>query len=164
MNVDAGPLILEVNGRATSLPAECGDTLLTVLREQMLITSPKRGCNQGVCGSCTVLRDGRPVRACLSLAAACAGHAVQTIEGLARDRVMQALQKRFAECGAVQCGFCTAGMLISAWRLLTDEPRPTASRVQDALSGNLCRCTGYRKIVDAVLAAAEDLGAKGASA
>ena len=150
-------LTLTVNGRQRRVSVEGGDTLLTVLRDQLALTGAKRGCNQGVCGSCTVAIDGWPVRGCLSLAAACEGREIITIEGAAADPAMGVLQRQFAERGAVQCGFCTPGMLISARRLIADTPRPRVEEVQAALSGNICRCTGYRKIVDAVLAAAAEL-------
>jgi carbon-monoxide dehydrogenase small subunit len=146
---------LEINGQARQVQAGLTDTLLTVLRDQLLLTAAKRGCNQGVCGACTVLVDGRPQRACLSLAANCEGASITTLEGLARDAAMARLQKAFATAGAVQCGFCTPGILISAHALLARFPTPRPDDIRAGLSGNLCRCTGYRKIVDAVGAAAE---------
>jgi carbon-monoxide dehydrogenase small subunit len=124
-----------------------------VLRDQLQLTAAKRGCNQGVCGACTVLIDGWPQRACLSLAANCEGAAITTLEGLQRDAALTALQAAFAAAGAVQCGFCTPGILISALWLLARQPRPSVDQIRESLSGNLCRCTGYRKIVDAVAAA-----------
>lgn len=146
---------LDINGRTRRFDVPATTTLLTLLRDELNVTSPKRGCNQGVCGACTVEVDGWPVRACLTLAAGCAGKPVRTIEG-AGDALTGALQRSFVALGAVQCGFCTSGMLISARDLLRRVPRPTIEQVQAALSGNICRCTGYRKIVDAVLAAAEE--------
>jgi carbon-monoxide dehydrogenase small subunit len=131
--------------------------LLTVIRDQLLLTGTKRGCNQGVCGACTVLSDGRPVRSCLSLALDCEDRRVDTIEGLTAHPVMQALQQAFIAAGAFQCGFCTPGMLVSAFDLLQRNRRPSSGDVRGALSGNLCRCTGYKKIVEAVLAAAATL-------
>jgi carbon-monoxide dehydrogenase small subunit len=154
---DRQNLTLTVNGRQRRVSVEGGETLLTVLRDQLALTGTKRGCNQGVCGSCTIAVDGWPVRGCLSLAAACEGREITTIEGAGADPAMGVLQRQFAERGAVQCGFCTPGMLISARRLIADTPRPGVAEVQAALSGNICRCTGYRKIVDAVLAAAAEL-------
>jgi len=148
---------IAVNGQRRRAAVEADATLLTWLRDGLQATGTKRGCNQGVCGSCTVMIDGWPQRACLSLAAACEGREVRTVEGYGDDAVMRTLQRRFAEGGAVQCGFCTSGMLISARRLLADSPRPDEAEVRAALSGNLCRCTGYKKIVDAVLLAAEEL-------
>jgi carbon-monoxide dehydrogenase small subunit len=148
---------LRINGQAREVQASLGDTLLTVLRDQLLLTAAKRGCNQGVCGACTVLVDGRPQRACLSLAANCEGVSITTLEGLARDPAMARLQKAFAARGAVQCGFCTPGILISAHTLLARKPDAKADDIRAGLSGNLCRCTGYRKIVDAIAAAAQEM-------
>jgi carbon-monoxide dehydrogenase small subunit len=148
---------LEINGTACDVRASGSDTLLTVIRDQLLLTGTKRGCNQGVCGACTVLSDGRPVRSCLSLALDCEDRRVDTIEGLTAHPVMQALQQAFIAGGAFQCGFCTPGMLVSAFDLLQRNRRPSSGDVRGALSGNLCRCTGYKKIVEAVLAAAATL-------
>ncbi len=148
---------LEINGTACDVHASASDTLLTVIRDQLLLTGTKRGCNQGVCGACTVLSDGRPVRSCLSLALDCEDRRVDTIEGLTAHPVMQALQQAFIATGAFQCGFCTPGMLVSAFDLLQRNRRPSSGDVRGALSGNLCRCTGYKKIVEAVLAAAAAL-------
>ena len=147
-------LALSINGQVRQVQAALPDTLLTVLRDQLLITSAKRGCNQGVCGACTVLIDGRPQRACLTLAANCEGAASTTIEGFRRDAAMGRLQRAFESSGAVQCGFCTAGILISAHALLKQTAMPSVDQIRAGLSGNLCRCTGYRKIIDAVAAAA----------
>ncbi len=149
----------DLNGKRTRLEAESGATLLAALRDDLRVLSPKRGCNQGVCGSCTVMIDGGPQRACLTLAAGCEGKRVQTIEGFAGDRVMEALQRSMIVSGGVQCGFCTSGVLISAQSLLRENAAPTIEQIQAALSGNLCRCTGYRKIVDAVVSAAAELAA-----
>jgi carbon-monoxide dehydrogenase small subunit len=148
---------LEINGTACDVRASGSDTLLTVIRDQLLLTGTKRGCNQGVCGACTVLSDGRPVRSCLSLALDCEDRRVDTIEGLTAHPVMQALQQAFIAAGAFQCGFCTPGMLVSAFDLLQRNRRPSSGDVRGALSGNLCRCTGYKKIVEAVLATAATL-------
>ena len=141
-------LILSINGEARRLAARLEDTLLTVLRDVLALTGAKRGCNQGVCGACTVLVDSRPVRACLTLAHACSGHEIRTIEGA--DAIAAALQSAFEEAHAVQCGFCTPGMILSASALLAERPDAGVEEIRAALSGNLCRCTGYRKIVDAV--------------
>jgi aerobic-type carbon monoxide dehydrogenase small subunit (CoxS/CutS family) len=157
--VEKVTLSLDVNNRRQALEADGHATLLTVLRDGLGITSPKRGCNQGVCGSCTVMIDGMPQRACLTLAASCEAKSVRTLDAYASDPTMQALQNRFRDCGAVQCGFCTAGLLISAYALLQENPNPGLQDIQNALSGNICRCTGYRKIVDGVVGAAEDLTA-----
>ena len=151
------PLTLQVNGEAMPTAAGLHDTLLTVLRDRLQLTAAKRGCNQGVCGACTVHIDGQPMRACLSLAHGCEGAEVRTLEGLNDDARMQALQAAFADSGAFQCGFCTAGMLIGAHALLGDDPQPDEAAVRGALSGHLCRCTGYVKIIAAVQAAAAAL-------
>ena len=147
---------LEVNGTTCEVQATLYDTLLTVLRDQLLFTSAKRGCNQGVCGACTVLADGVPVRACLSLALDCEGRRIETVEGLSADPRMQALQCSFIGRGAFQCAFCTPGMLISAYALLGSDRPVTEVDVRMSLSGNLCRCTGYKKIIEAVLETAGD--------
>jgi len=144
---------LKINGQLRQVQAGLGDTLLTVLRDQLLLTAAKRGCNQGVCGACTVFVDGRPVRACLSLAANCEGGEITTLEGLKRDPGMLRLQEAFTTTGAVQCGFCTPGILIAAHWLLGRKPQAEAAEIRAGLSGNLCRCTGYTKIVAAVEAA-----------
>jgi aerobic-type carbon monoxide dehydrogenase small subunit (CoxS/CutS family) len=149
-------LALTINGQARRIEAGLADTLLTVLRDQLLLTAAKRGCNQGVCGACTVLIDGHPQRACLSLAANCEGAAITTLEGMQRDAGMARLQKAFATTGAVQCGFCTPGVLIAAHALLSRNADPQTDDIRAGLSGNLCRCSGYRKIIDAVAAAARE--------
>jgi carbon-monoxide dehydrogenase small subunit len=151
------PVELDINGEVVSMRAALSTTLLSALRDELHLTAAKRGCNQGVCGACTVSIDGVPMRACLSLAHGCEGRAVRTLEGLADDPHLQALQRAFAANGAFQCGFCTPGMLVAARALLAHEPAPDEAAVRRALSGNLCRCTGYVKIVAAVLAAARDL-------
>jgi carbon-monoxide dehydrogenase small subunit len=151
---------LKVNGKALIANAAVADTLLTVLRDQFLLTGAKRGCNQGVCGACTVLADGRPVRSCLSLALDCDDRGINTIEGLTDQPVMQALQRAFIAGGAFQCGFCTPAMLVASFALLQTNPRPSEGEIRRALSGNYCRCTGYKKIVEAVLEAAERLPAE----
>ena len=150
-------LTLSINGEAAPVQAELHDTLLSVLRDRLHLTATKRGCNQGVCGACTVSVDGVPVRACLSLAHGCEGAQVRTLEGLCDTPRMRALQQAFSATGAFQCGFCTPGMLVAAEALLAREPAPDTAAVRSALSGNLCRCTGYVKIVEAVLAAAATL-------
>jgi len=150
-------LTLSINGEAAPVQAELHDTLLSVLRDRLHLTATKRGCNQGVCGACTVSVDGVPVRACLSLAHGCEGAQVRTLEGLCDTPRVRALQQAFSATGAFQCGFCTPGMLVAAEALLGREPAPDAAAVRSALSGNLCRCTGYVKIVEAVLAAAATL-------
>jgi aerobic-type carbon monoxide dehydrogenase small subunit (CoxS/CutS family) len=153
---------LTINAEATPVDAALHDTLLTVLRDRLNLTAAKRGCNQGVCGACTVNIDGRPMRACLSLALHCEGSQVKTLEGMDGTPRMRALQQAFAAGGAFQCGFCTPGMLVAADALLADNSAPDAAAVRAALSGNLCRCTGYQKIIESVLAAAAALRAEGA--
>ena len=150
-------IVLRVNGEDAAVPAGLHDTLLTVLRDRLQLTAAKRGCNQGVCGACTVRIDGTTMRSCLSLAQACEGSEVTTLEGLEASPRLKALQAAFAAHGAFQCGFCTPGLLVSAEALLEDEPRPDEAAVRKALSGHLCRCTGYAKIIQAVQAAARSL-------
>jgi aerobic-type carbon monoxide dehydrogenase small subunit (CoxS/CutS family) len=154
---------LRINGEAAQVRAGLADTLLTVLRDQLHLTAAKRGCNQGVCGACTVSVDGRTARACLSLAHNCEQLEVRTLEGLRDTPALQALQRAFVDAGAFQCGFCTPGMLVSAHALLQSDPAPDEAAIRTALSGNLCRCTGYVKIITAVQSAAAALRA-GASA
>jgi len=146
-------LALTVNGRpcVTDVPEHW--TVLDLLRDGLSLMGTKYGCGEGVCGTCTVLADGRPLRACLVLAAHVRGRNLVTVEGLERDGRLDQLQTAFAELGATQCGFCTPGMLLSAKALLAERRAPTADEVREALSGNLCRCTGYTKIIEAVLAA-----------
>ena len=145
---------LDVNGQAVAVRASLSTTLLTALRDELHLTAAKRGCNQGVCGACTVRIDGTTMRSCLSLAHGCIERPVRTLEGLLETPRMQALQRAFAASGAFQCGFCTPGMLVAAHALLEREADPDEDAIRGALSGNLCRCTGYVKIVAAVLAAA----------
>lgn len=147
---------LKINGAERQVLAGATQTLLEVLRDQLGLTGSKRGCNQGVCGACTVMLDGTPVRGCLSLAANCVGHEVTTIEGLARPDSLTPVQQALVDSGAVQCGFCTSGMVISAHWLLQRNEKPDRDEIRRTLSGNLCRCSGYRKIVDAVAAAVEE--------
>jgi aerobic-type carbon monoxide dehydrogenase small subunit (CoxS/CutS family) len=157
---DRVPITLTVNGAAWPASADLSDTLLTIIRDQLLLTGAKRGCNQGVCGACTVLADGRPVRACLSLALDCDDRRIDTIEGLNNRSVMQGLQRAFIAAGAFQCGFCTPAMLVAAFALLTGNRHPSEDDIRQALSGNLCRCTGYKKIVAAVRDAANAMPAE----
>lgn len=154
-------LELRVNGQSHELLVDPHRTLLEVLRGQLGLTGTKEGCSQGDCGSCTVLLDGKPFLSCLVLAVEAQGREILTIEGLAQNGKLHPIQESFVQHGAVQCGFCTPGMILSAKVLLDRNPRPTEAEVKEALSGNLCRCTGYVKIVEATLAAAmsyEDSG------
>ena len=148
---------IKVNDSTVALDVPLTETLLTSLRDRLQLTGAKRGCNQGVCGACTVLLDGVAVRACLSLTANCEGQSVLTIEGAGADRAIAALQDAFIEEGALQCGFCTPGQLIAACALLGQNADPSVEDVQKGMSGNLCRCTGYNKIIDAVRKAAQRL-------
>lgn len=146
---------LKVNGRATEVAVNPHQTLLDLLREDLGLTGTKHGCGEGDCGACVVLLDGLPVNACLVLALETDGRAVETIEGVATDDGLHPLQQAFIEVGSVQCGYCTPGMVLVAKALLADNPSPTALDVRTAMAGNLCRCTGYHKIVEGVLLAAD---------
>jgi carbon-monoxide dehydrogenase small subunit len=141
---------LVLNGRPRAIEAPPNQTLLGLLRDTLGIFDVKEGCAEGVCGVCTVLLDGRPVSSCLVLAAAVRGRAVTTLRGLERDSGLHPLQQAFVQEGAVQCGFCTPGMLLTTLAFLERQPRPDRAAIRAALEGNLCRCTGYTKIVDAV--------------
>jgi carbon-monoxide dehydrogenase small subunit len=146
---------LKINGETAEVVVEPKTTLLHVLREDLGLTGTKEGCGIGDCGACTVLLDGKPVASCLTLAVEVRDREVLTIEGLSKDGELHPLQRAFIDHFAVQCGFCTPGMILSAKALLDKNPHPVEEEVRQALSGNLCRCTGYVKIVEAVLAAAE---------
>jgi len=148
------PLSVKVNGETKEWSIAPGDLLLDVLRREGYF-GVKRGCEKGECGACTVLLDGKPVNSCLVFAAQVEGRAILTIEGLAPANGLDPLQKAFLDHGAVQCGFCTPGMILTAKALLDRKPHPTEAEVRDAMAGNYCRCTGYKKPVEAVLAVAE---------
>jgi carbon-monoxide dehydrogenase small subunit len=143
-----------VNGETVHLAVSPDASLLDALREDLELTGTKQGCGEGECGACSVLLNGKVVNSCLVLAVECAGAEVLTIEGLGRIGKLHPLQEAFVQNGAVQCGFCTPGMIMAAYALLKENPSPSEADVRRALEGNLCRCTGYRKIIDAVLAAA----------
>jgi aerobic carbon-monoxide dehydrogenase small subunit len=143
-------LKITVNGKAVELNVEPHLTLLEVLRERLGLTGTKEGCGTGDCGACTVLIDGEPVNSCLKLAVEAEGQDVLTIEGLAPEGDLHPLQKAFIELGAVQCGFCTPGMLLAAHALLMKNPHPEELEIRQTLAGNLCRCTGYDKIIRAI--------------
>jgi carbon-monoxide dehydrogenase small subunit len=149
------PITLTVNGVSHNLQVAPNHTLLKVLREQLELTGSKECCGAGECGACTVLLDGRAVNSCLVLAVEADGCQVVTIEGLAGTEKLDPLIDSFVEKGAIQCGFCTPGMILSAKYVLLQHPHPTLEQVQKGLEGNLCRCGGYRRIAEAVLAAAE---------
>lgn len=152
---------LEVNGERTEVAFAPHKTLLEVLREDLNLTGTKHGCELGECGTCTVLLDETPVLSCLVLGIACAGHRVKTVEGMAQAGRLHPLQETFADLGAAQCGYCTPAFLLAGEALLATNPKPTRDEIKDALAGNLCRCTGYIKIYEAVeLAAARMRGEK----
>lgn len=146
-----------VNGKSYEVILEPYMTLLDVLREQLGLTGTKCGCRNGDCGACTVLMDGRPILSCLTLAATAKGRNILTIEGLVKGNTLHPIQKAFIDSGAIQCGFCTPGMILSTKALLDGNSDPTVEEVKAALAGNLCRCTGYVKIIDAVLDAAKTM-------
>ena len=147
-------LALDVNGEKRDLLVPVHKTLLEVLREDMQLTGTKHGCELGECGTCTVLIEGRPELSCLLLPVQVEGRRITTIEGMANGSALHPLQVAFAELGAAQCGYCTPGILLSARALLEGNPRPSRQDIKDALAGNLCRCTGYVKIIEAVELAA----------
>lgn len=146
-------LKLRINGVDREIAAPVHHTLCEVLRYQLGLTGTKQGCDKGDCGACTVLVDGEPVLSCLTFASAAEGKEVTTIEGLASAEALDPVQDAFDRCGALQCGFCQPGMMMSARALLDENPRPGLDEIRSALSGNLCRCTGYTKILEAVLMA-----------
>jgi len=147
---------MRLNGEELSIQIRADALLLDVLRDQLGLMGTKEACGQGECGACTVLLDGQPVTSCLVPALKAQGREVLTVEGLASGGELHPLQKAFIEHGAVQCGYCTPGMLMSAKALLDRNPHPTEEEVKEAISGNICRCTGYVKIVEAIKAAAAD--------
>jgi carbon-monoxide dehydrogenase small subunit len=147
-------MTLTVNGTPYEVAIEPRQSLLQLLREELHLTGTKEGCSEGECGACTVLLDGKTVDSCLIFALEVQGREVTTIEGLAQRDQLHPVQKAFAEYGAVQCGFCTPGMILAAKALLDSNPHPTELEIRQGISGNLCRCTGYVKIVEAIQAAA----------
>ena len=144
-------LTLQINGEECEFLAESRTTLAEALRNHLGLTGTKEACSCGTCGSCTVLLDGKAVKSCLILAVQAGGHEITTIEGLAQNGRLHPLQQAFIDKGAVQCGYCTPGMILSAKALLDENPRPTEEEVRAAIAGNICRCTGYVKIVEAIL-------------
>jgi carbon-monoxide dehydrogenase small subunit len=149
------PITVTVNGTREHLDVPSNMTLLQMLREELALTGTKNGCAAGECGACTVLMNGEPVNSCLVLAVEADGAQIVTVEGLAHDDQLDALQQAFVEEGGVQCGFCTPGMLVSARALLDRNPDPTEEEIREAMLGNLCRCTGYTRIVHAIQKAAK---------
>ena len=143
-------ITLNINDKPCEVMVYPNDTLLEVLRDELDLTGSKESCGEGVCGSCTIHMDEKPVRSCLTLAMEAVGTKIRTVEGLANGDELSDLQQSFIDHGAVQCGFCTSGMLMSADALLKNNPKPDEESVRKALAGNICRCTGYAKIVDAV--------------
>ena len=148
-------IALHINGETYEILVKTNETLLDVLREKLGLTGTKRGCDFGACGACTVIIDGEPALSCMTLAIRCQNRSIMTIEGLAQNGQLHPLQKTAMEHDAVQCGFCTPGWLLSAKVLLDNNPHPTLDEVRAAIAGNLCRCTGYRKIEESILAVAD---------
>jgi len=157
LRTEAKAVKMTVNGVAFEVKVEPHKTLLQVLRGDLGLTGTKYCCGTGECGACTVLIDGKPVLSCLTLAVLADGKNILTIEGLARDGRLHPIQQAFVERGSIQCGFCTPGMIMSAKALLDSNPNPGREEIKEALSGNLCRCTGYTKIIEAVEEAAKTL-------
>lgn len=151
------PITLTVNDEVVAVTVPSRRLLADLLRDELGLTGTKRGCETGVCGACSVLLDGKVVKSCLSLAVQAQGKSITTIEGLARGATLHPLQESFMQCGGLQCGYCTPGMVMSACAMLKDNPRPTADEVRHGLNGNLCRCTGYTQIVESILNAAEKM-------
>jgi carbon-monoxide dehydrogenase small subunit len=148
---------LKVNGEERDVVVSPNETLVEVLRDRLELTGTKMGCGEGACGTCTVLLDGKPVRSCLTLAVEVQGQEIVTIEGLAEGAELHPVQEAFMEHGAIQCGFCSPGMILTGKALLDENPHPTEEGVRRAISGVVCRCTGYAKIVEAIMAAADAL-------
>ena len=150
------PVVLNLNGRSLTLDVQPHHTLLAVLRDQVRLTGTKECCAEGECGACTIVLDGRAVNSCLILAVEADGSELLTIEGVSVDGRLSAVQDAFLECGAVQCGFCIPGMIMAATSLLREHPQPSVKQIQEGLAGNLCRCAGYSRIIEAVQKAARD--------
>ena len=149
---------LSVNGESAEFLVEPQETLLEVLRDHMGLTGTKEGCGTGECGSCTVLIGGKPILSCLTLAVECHKQDIVTIEGIGEGNKLSPVQQAFVDCGAIQCGFCTPGMVLSSEVLLKENPNPQEKDIYKALEGNLCRCTGYNKIIEAVHKASKQMG------
>ncbi len=149
---------LIVNGQSYPVSVKPNETLLDVLRNKLGLTGAKKGCDVGDCGACTVLIDGQPATACLVLAVSARNKEITTVEGLSGNGELHPLQQAFIDYGAIQCGYCTPGMLLSAKALLDENPQPTEEEIREYLVGNLCRCTGYSKIIEAIQKAAKEMG------
>jgi len=147
----ARKISLRINKKELTLKVDDHRTLLEVLREDLSLTGAKEGCGTGDCGACTILIDDQPILSCLTLAVDCEGKEITTIEGLAKDGQLHPIQRAFVEKGAIQCGFCTPGMVMASYALLRRNPTPSEQEVKEAIAGNLCRCTGYVKIIDAIM-------------
>lgn len=150
----ARKITLQVNKKKFELKVDDQRTLLEVLREDLSLTGTKQGCGTGDCGACTVLVDDEPILSCLTLAFDCEGEDITTIEGLAKNGQLHPIQQAFVDKGAIQCGFCTPGMIMASYALLKRNPTPSEQEVKEAIAGNLCRCTGYVKIIDAIMGVA----------
>ena len=150
-------LSFTLNGDPIEVVCKDNMTLLDLLRDKLGLTGTKKGCEQGECGACTVMLDGKPVNSCCTLAVECEGRDVVTVEGIAKNGQLHPIQKQFIEKWALQCGYCTPGMIMSAKALLDVNPHPTELEIREAIEGNLCRCTGYAKIVEAIQAAAAEM-------
>jgi len=150
-------LNFRLNGKQISISTDPDIRLLDLLRDKLNLTGTKEGCGVGECGACTVLMNGRAINSCLVFAAQVENSEIVTIEGISNGEKLHPLQNKFLEYGAVQCGFCTPGMVLSAYALLEEKPNPTEDEIKDAIAGNLCRCTGYKQIIEAVKATAKEL-------
>jgi aerobic-type carbon monoxide dehydrogenase small subunit (CoxS/CutS family) len=154
------PVSFTLNGRLQELDVEPHELLLDVIRDRVVLTGAKRSCDVEVCGACTLLVDGRPVSACTTLAFEVRGRSVMTIEGLAEDGKLHPLQQAFIEHGGFQCGFCTPGMILASKALLDEIPNPTEEELKHFMHGNICRCTGYKKIIESIMAAAKEMNSR----
>jgi carbon-monoxide dehydrogenase small subunit len=155
------PLNLRVNDETVQLLVEENETLLDVLRDRLFLTGTKRGCGEGQCGHCTVILNGKAVNSCLTLALEAEGSQVLTIEGLAQGNSLHPIQKAYVEAGAIQCGYCTPGMVMAIYSLLQQNPQPSEEEIREGIKGVMCRCTGYYKIVEAVKTASAELSNHG---
>ena len=150
-------IVLNINGQDYPVKVKADDLLVDVLRSRLFLTGTKKGCGTGDCGACTVIMDGRPVTSCLVLAVAAEGKSIETIEGMASAEELHPLQQSFIDFGAVQCGYCTPGLLMMAKHLLEHNPMASEDEIRAGIAGNLCRCTGYTKVVEAIQAAAPEM-------